>query len=517
MWSKISSALKQREGNDSDQDHSDAQSTAGPDPFRVDATTYYTHQTPPTPPSGAHSRTASREEDIIWSLRTQLALQQELCAQFEIDLGARDELVEALTIRLDASEKENDKRKSVVRSWKKKAADLEKMCRHLEEEVDNSRQESMERSIMDEASGEALRQLHRQISQLEREKNDIETERKSLARTVNNTEAEITRLREQLGNTDEEEVRQLRHQLSQLEQEKSDVEGECNTLAQAMEKAGAEITKLRGELSATDEASVEALRHLQSQISQLEQEKTELHAERDAAAQAREKADAEAHKLQEELGIADETNSEALRRLRDQISQLEREKSDIDIEYNSMARAKEKVDAEVIKLKEDLDASNKANREALCRLHDQISQLEREKSEVEVERNGLAQAKEKAEDDVLRLEEELGVANEAGREAQHRLHDQISQLERANGDIETERDDFSSEIARLRAHIQQLQKDSAAKEVTIIQLNKQLDQDKEDIDGLNIALESKQQELELVRISCSRLSLRSSRCLCRFR
>ncbi|KAF8548416.1 hypothetical protein OG21DRAFT_763519 [Imleria badia] len=502
MWSKISSALKQREGTDSDQDHSDAQSIARPDPFRVDATTYYTHQAPPTPPSGVHSRTASREEDIIWSLRTQLALQRELCAQFEIDLGARDELVEALTIRLDASEKENDKRKNVVRSWKKKAADLERMCRHLEEEVDNSRQESMERSIMDEASGEALRQLHRQISQLEREKNDIDAERRSLARTVADVGAEITRLREQLGNTDEageEEVRQLRHQLLQLQQEKSDIEGERNTLAQAVEKADAEITKLRAELSATDEASVEALRYLHSQISQLEQDKTDLQAERDALAQLREAADAEAHKLREELGAADETNSEALCRLHDQISQLEREKSNVDMEYNSLAQAKETADAQVVKLKEELDASNEANREALCRLHDQISQLEREKSEVETERNGLAQTMEEAEADVLRLEEELGVANEAGREAQHRLHDQISQLEQAKGDVETERDDFSSEIARLRAHIQQLQKDSAAKEFTIIQLNKQLDQDKEDIYGLNIALESKQQELELVK------------------
>lgn len=281
MWSKISSALKPREGNDGDPDHSDTQSTARhppPDPFCANATTYYTQQAPPTPPSGVHSRTASREEDIILSLRTQLALQQELCAQFEIDLGARDELVEALTIRLEASEKENAKRKSVVRSWKKKAADLEKICRHLEEEVDNSRQESVERSIMDEASGEALRQLHRQISHLEREKSALQVER------------------------------------------------------------------------------------------------------------------------------------------------------------DTLAQAREDIDAKFLK-----------------------------------------------------------------------LHDQVSQLQRERDDVETERDDFSSEISRLRVHIQQLQKESAVMEVAIVQLNKQLEQDKEDISGLNIALESKQQELELVRITPARL------------
>ena len=522
MWSKISSALKPREGNDSDQDHPDAQSVARrslPDPFRVDATTYYTHQTPPTPPPGVHTRTASREEDLIWSLRTQLALQQEMCAQFEIDLGARDELVEALTMRLDASEKENDKRKNVVRSWKKKAADMERMCRHLEEEVDHSRRESMERSIMDEASGEALRQLHRQISQLEREKNDTEAERSSLAQTAENAEAELTRLRERLGNADEadeEVVRQLYLQISQLEQDKRDVEGERNSLAQALQKADAEIMNLRGEISATDEASAEVLRNLQSQIAQLEQEKTDLQAERDALAQVGENADVESLKLREELHAAEETSSEALRRLHDQISQLEREKSEISLEYNSLAQAKEEGDAEVVKLKEELHTSNEANREALRRLHDQISQLEQEKSEVEAERDSLAQAVEKTETKVLRLEEELGVTNEASREAQKRLHDQVSQLERAKGDVETERDDFSSEITRLRGHIQQLQKDSAVMEVSIVQLNKQLDQDKEDINGLNIALESKQQELELVRINPLKLELRDSRCFLRY-
>lgn len=309
MWSKISSALKQREGNDSDQDHSDTPSTTPPpDPFRVNAATYYTHQTPPTPPSGVHSRAASREEDIIWSLRTQLALQQELCAQFEIDLGARDELVQALTARLDASEKENDKRKNVVRSWKKKAAELEKMCRHLEVVVDSSRRESMERSIMDEASGEALRQLHRQISKLEREKAEIVAERDSLAQTVGHSELE----------------------------------------------------------------------------------------------------------------------------------------------------------------------------------------------QVRAERDSLSQVMKETETHVLRLEEELRVTTEANAEAQHQLLEKVSQLQQEKSDIETERGNLSSEISRLRIHVQQLQKDSAVMEVTIVQLNKQRDQDKVDIGGLNIALESKQQELELV-------------------
>ena len=152
------------------------------DPFGAHATTYYTPGTmlPPSPPTSNHTRKASREEDIIWSLRTQLALQSELCAQFELDLGARDELVQTLSTRLADTEKECERRKSVARNWRKRVADLEKCVRSLEEEVDRSREESVDRSVMDEASGEALRMLHRRIGDLERERTDNEAREKEI-------------------------------------------------------------------------------------------------------------------------------------------------------------------------------------------------------------------------------------------------------------------------------------------------------------------------------------------------
>ncbi|KAJ7090199.1 hypothetical protein B0H15DRAFT_251575 [Mycena belliarum] len=145
-----------------------------PDPFSANATTYYTPQTmiPTTPPQGTlrHARRASKEENIIFSLKTQLALQSELIGQFEADLRARDELVEVLGKRLAEAEEEDVKKRKFLRAWKKKVAELEKKCRFFEDEVEGSRQESMERSIMDEASSEALQMLHRQIAGLERER-----------------------------------------------------------------------------------------------------------------------------------------------------------------------------------------------------------------------------------------------------------------------------------------------------------------------------------------------------------
>ena len=57
---------------------------------------------------------------------------------------------------------------------------------------------------------------------------------------------------------------------------------------------------------------------------------------------------------------------------------------------------------------------------------------------------------------------------------------------------------LKEEVDLLRRHVHTLQQESADKEVKIVQMTKQHSLDKEDLQGLNIALDSKQQELELV-------------------
>ncbi|KAJ8516870.1 hypothetical protein ONZ45_g5875 [Pleurotus djamor] len=191
-----------------------SQPKADPDPFSANANTYYTPQTmiPTTPPQGPprHARKSSKEEGIIASLQTQLTLQTELCSQYETDLQAKDELVQLLNKKLSELEKEDSRRRGVLRTWKKKVAELEKACRYLEEEVDNSRQASFERSVMDEASGEALRMLHRQIAGLEREKvdwsqqeADLQTQVARLSEKLQEREDEIVKLQE-VGQTQRE-------------------------------------------------------------------------------------------------------------------------------------------------------------------------------------------------------------------------------------------------------------------------------------------------------------------------
>jgi len=67
---------------------------------------------------------------------------------------------------------------------------------------------------------------------------------------------------------------------------------------------------------------------------------------------------------------------------------------------------------------------------------------------------------------------------------------------------------LEAELEKLGKQVRDLQTESANKEVHIAQMEKQRERDREDLQGLNIALDSKQQELELV----SALSFISSVC-----
>ncbi|KAG1764789.1 hypothetical protein EDD22DRAFT_951424 [Suillus occidentalis] len=51
-----------------------------------------------------------------------------------------DKLVHALTQCAEVAEKEKEKSRNILRSWKKKAGEVKRMCRTLEEEVDTFRQ-----------------------------------------------------------------------------------------------------------------------------------------------------------------------------------------------------------------------------------------------------------------------------------------------------------------------------------------------------------------------------------------
>jgi chromosome segregation ATPase len=182
--------------------------------------------------------------------------------------------VELLGTKLKEAERVENQRKTALRGWKKKVQELEKACRYLEEEVDSSRQMSMERSVMDEASGEALRMLHRQIAALERERGEqlkrehmMREEIETLETLVKERSDDVLELKETLWNRDESE-RELSRGMNEV---KAQVDEMGNVSMAYIDED--ELRRLREEKEQATEA--EKNRHRVVEL-QWQQEKEEL-------------------------------------------------------------------------------------------------------------------------------------------------------------------------------------------------------------------------------------------------
>ncbi|KAF8172754.1 hypothetical protein K438DRAFT_1728681 [Mycena galopus ATCC 62051] len=535
-----------------------------PDPFSANAHTYYTPQTniPATPPQNerAHARKASKEDGEIFALKTQLALQTELCGQFEADLRARDELVEVLGKKLTEVEKDEAKKRGLLRTWKKKVVELERACRFLEEEVEGSRQESMERSIMDEASSEALRMLHRQIAGLEREREGWRRVEGMLREEVGTLEAvvrersdEVERLKETLCSRDESE-RELKKGIQEAKREMEMMgnvsiglidENELKNMTMAKNQQSEEERERHREaelgwedekeelLAAVETANlenaglVEELDNYKQQLKEHEDELVMLKAELEAQWDHTEKG---ADKLEaaDAAKRAAEAECEALQA---KANELEERMMEMDAEYVESENKQMELENDIQELWDVKEALEKEREELLEQVRDRegnVKELQQTLQAREDRIIELGQERQYALDNVARLEENIRRRDVEAAEYSQRtlqreaeteaLREQLSRTKRehasaleavaaaqtaeadkqaraANGRAS----DLKDEIERLRRQIHELQQESADKEVKIVQITKQRAQDKEDLQGLNIALDSKQQELELLK------------------
>ena len=223
------------------------------------------------------------QSELIRSLREQLAVQEDLSAQFELDLNSRDELVMLLSERCDAAEaalshshEHGEKQSRAVLRITRRVTELERMCTRLQDEVDHSQSESLERSIMDETSGRALKTLHRQISTLEGRNRELvlrseegEARIKELEASEEDAQAELEQLKthiDELEGTNAELYEQL----------------ELHPAAGALEDLHRNIRKLEGELATSkDELEAQWLRTEENEdkILKLQEEKADLRRE----------------------------------------------------------------------------------------------------------------------------------------------------------------------------------------------------------------------------------------------
>ncbi|KAF7326631.1 hypothetical protein MVEN_02599900 [Mycena venus] len=544
-----------------------------PDPFSANANTYYTPQTniPATPPQGdgrareaAHVRKASKEEDLIFSLKTQLALQTELCGQFETDLRARDELVEVLGKKLSEVEREEGKKRSVLKQWKKKVVELERACRYLEEEVEGSRQESMERSIMDEASSEALRMLHRQIAGLEREKESWKRREEMLREEVGTLEAllreksdDVTKLQETLWSRDESE-RELKAGIQEAKREmemmgnlsiglidENELKNELKNMTMAKDQRNEEERERHREaelewedekeelLAAVENAKLEnaglvaELDNYKQQLKEHDDELAMLKSELEAQWDHSEKG---ADKL-EAVEAAKRTAEEERDTLQAKVNELEDKMMEMDAEYVESENKQMELENDIQELWDVKEALEKEREELLEQIRDQDGHVQAVQQTLQAREDRiveLGQERQYALDNVSRLEENIRRRDAEAAEYSQRtlereaeaeaLREQISRMKREHASAleavaaaqtaEAEKQtraakeragDLKDEIERLRRQIHELKQESADKEVKIVQITKQRAQDKEDLQGLNIALDSKQQELELLK------------------
>ncbi|KAJ6618271.1 hypothetical protein B0H10DRAFT_1947664 [Mycena sp. CBHHK59/15] len=501
-----------------------------PDPFSANATTYYTPQTmiPTTPPDGTlrHTRKASKEESIIFSLQTQLDLQNELCGQFEADLRARDELVEILSKKLAEAEQEDAKTRKIMKSWKKKVVELERTCRFLEDEVEGSRQESMERSIMDEASSEALRMLHRQISGLERSEGKLRKEVKRLEGLAKEKGPETTKLSESLGNQDTETAdrmkveEELRDTVATLEQkcgeqterhngaevtwnaEMADLLGTVEGIKLENARLGSELDDFKKRLEARDD-----------ELSTLKVELAESRKHAEKAAQMLEATETGKCAIAMDHDILKLRVVEAEERIVATEAAWTEKVNDLENDVQELWDVKEALEEEREQLKERIHEAEghvEIVKQKLKLSQDRVVELEQER---QYALNNIS----RLEDNIRRRDVEAVEYSQRSvrREAEaEELREHMSRMKREHSsaleatlqdsackqaDIDVQTRELKDQVEQLRRQIHDLQQESADKEVKIVQITKQHAQDKDDLQGLNIALDSKQQELELLK------------------
>nr|GAT55494.1 predicted protein [Mycena chlorophos] len=455
------------------------------DPFAMNAKTFYAPQSmiPTTPPNGSrHVRRASKEESIIFSLQAQLAMQSELCGQYETDLRARDELVGVLRKKLEEAEEEDAKKKKFLKAWKKKVLELEKTCRYLEDEVETSRQESMERSVMDEASGEALRMLHRQIAALERERDVwkkteavLRDELRRLETLIGERRNETAMLRASLGSLSEKEAKQKEEQA-------------------ALEELKSLVASLEEQLRFEKDKQEAAEKDLEQRAAQLERRNAELLVELELNAKSVQSRDDEVALLKLKLEDALDSAEKAARSLK--VSEAG---------TCSLAMERDAMKLQLSKLQQRQTRGEEADRK-VAELRDDLLELREVNQSLQRERDQLNSRLDSADADKRKLDryeeqtQQQSAALDALRAQMEKMQQEhataLADAQRARAQLES---DTTADMLRLKEQVLDLQQENASQEVRMLQITKERAQDKQDLEGLNIALDAKQQELELLK------------------
>ncbi|KAG8777656.1 hypothetical protein FRC12_000270 [Ceratobasidium sp. 428] len=339
----------------------------------------------------------------------------------------------------------------------------------------------------------------------------------------------------------------MRHELTELQAELATLQAERDALsaqAEDVEKMEAELERMDAEMAALadrarhaeemyiasqkeverSDARIHELENRASdggRIRQLEYERAEMVEGIRSAEERLGEMERRAEELEERCMKAEAERKDVLR---DRV-ELEDELERLRAEYEDGVHVRGDVEQERNALAEELVAEQEAHA-ALAAEHEQLAhrleETERERhvalenqqrlegvvrtrnQEIaEVEERLLVQSREA---DQFRLDkrelEKVKTQRDDAVQAKEHLRAQLEARTADNSELNMLRDrvaKLSEESTKLQRRVNQLKSESADKEVRIVQLTKARASEAEDRDGLNIALQAKQQELELIK------------------
>ncbi|KAL5478919.1 hypothetical protein ACEPAI_2206 [Sanghuangporus weigelae] len=521
-----------------DADNFTPQADKEPDPFSADANNYYNPAAgfPKTPPrighvrsdsvvsgvsvnsgrsvsavshhSGSGSRSShgsAREyglsaEDIkiINALRTKLAFHEELATQYEADIRARDAHAALMSQKLQAHEAEAERRAKAMRGMRKRVAELERAAAALEEQAEKNALESFERSVLDGASGDALKSLKMQMVEMEREKIELE-------RREREAREESERLLEELRRK-QEALMEMKRQLetgtapSQVgDQSLGNLQFELTRIQQESAKVAARYQEIEVSRAEDQERLVGEMESLQKELKAKTSELNMLKAEVEAQWANTEKLNEKVEKAEKERDDIEREREH----LKNEISALEARMADMEMDWTESENRKAQLESElaaVLNEKEEIKRERDQLRRELERKHSQgdsdddyeteqlrteLASLRREHARMQTDHaRSLSEAEVRA-SDAIELRNETARRHHAAEVEARELREKLAKIQEEN--------------EKLRKNVNALKQESAGQDVKILQLEKMHEQDTEDKVGLNIALDSKQQELELIK------------------
>lgn len=449
------------------------------------------------------------QAELIASLREELSVQTEITSQYAIDLDSRDEFIDILCARVEVAETElelctaeEEEQYAIILSFKKQLASLERALKKVKLDADANASTSSFGG--DQALREKIRLLEEEANEraeaLANAREDLELLRANASREDNGDDSAVLRLMD--------ERDELREEVARLQKAEADREDQSNVDANT--PPNAQMKLLQEELEAqwerTEKASEElqALRKENSELKtrcaalqdkntedesfvELEQMNQELATQLNDILATQQALEEERDQISEELRASQQHVEDLMQSHSDLQRKLEQTEQEHVFAIENATRLQTAMDSRATEI-QALEDERQAHFAELDSLHSRLSTLDKEHARQLADRARH----------ISDLEIQLQLMQTES-ERTVRMVNESADRDIYLASVEDKAEQRREECERLRRRCHELEQESAAREVRLLELSKDADRVRDDNMNLNIALDSKQQELELIK------------------